>query len=720
MVKITRLILAFAIIFLSVPFQSAHAFQDALFNKIKNSEEPVVVKGDRVEYFHEQNKVVGEGNVSITYGDVKLTCDKITVYTDTKEAICDGNVKITQPQASMEGERMNYNFSTKRGSSLDSKIKAKPFYGAAKKVEQPGDEEFDLDRGYITTCDREHPHYRIQAKEIKVYFGKKIIAKHILFFVGNVPILYLPIYIQPLGGKYPDVTIVPGRTSDWGYYVLTAWRYYLNENSKGFVHLDYREKKGFGEGIDYSYDAKELGTGVFRAYYAHENDVFAINKSGKVDDRWRLQYRNSIVLPEDTTLTTEFNKLSDENMIKDYLYREYEENPIPENYLLIQTAKPNYTFTFLTELRLNDFYTVSQRLPEAKIQVNNQRLWGTNFYYRSENSATYFVKEYNENYVQDPPAAEKAFRSDNYQRLSYAAKLFKFLNVTPFIATRQTYYSQNRWKVDSQLRSIYEEGVDVSTKVHRTFDVQSNFLGMDINNLRHIVTPSAGFLARHAPTIDSSNLFQFDAVDGIQKYNGFTLSLENKLQTKVPSGDGMKTVDLARLIVSTDYLFRLEKQSIKPQGDGKFGDLYLQLDLKPYEWLFIDGDMTLDHKTHDVNSANIDAYFDFGEKCALGIGHRYEHTDDSETSQLTGSLHYNINNDWKIRVYERYDFASQKWEEQEYTVLKDLHCWVAEVTISVRDSNVSGWLVFRLKAFPEIPIGLFKTTYHRPTPGGRY
>jgi lipopolysaccharide assembly outer membrane protein LptD (OstA) len=57
---------------------------------------PIVVNGDRVEYFHEQKKVIGTGNVSIDYQDVKLTCDKVTVYLDTREAIAEGNVKITQ------------------------------------------------------------------------------------------------------------------------------------------------------------------------------------------------------------------------------------------------------------------------------------------------------------------------------------------------------------------------------------------------------------------------------------------------------------------------------------------------------------------------------------------------------------------------------------------------------------------------------------------------
>lgn len=709
------LVLILAIIFSQIPTLQAHG-QAGLFKTTKKSDQPVVVKGDKVEYFHDQKKVVGRGNVSITYGDVELKCDRITVYTDTKEAICEGNVRISQPGASMEGEKINYNFAKKTGYALESKVKYEPFYGAAKRAKQTGDKKFKLEEGYITTCDLEKPHYRIQAKEVQIFLNDKIIAKHIFFYVFDIPVLYMPIYVQPLGEKYPDVTVVHGRSNDWGYYLLTAWRYYFNENSKGFIRLDYREKKGLAEGIDYFYNTKELGKGIVRFYYTRENDFFAIEKKGSVDDRWRLNYRHTINLPEDTVCMIEFNKMSDKDVIKDYLYREYEENPSTDNYILIETTKQNYTFNLLARKRIDNFFTVVERLPEVKLAVNNQRLWDTKFYYFSENSITNFIKRYDES---DDRSPDESVRMDNYHKLSYVAKLFRFLNVTPFVATRQTFYSLNKWKDESQLRSIYETGFDVSTKFYRIFDTKTNFLDLDINRLRHIITPTIEFLHRHQPTISPSNLHQFDEIDNIDTYNGFELSLENKLQTKRPEGEGMKTVDLATLIISTDYPFRLKKGSLWSKGDGRFGDFKFQLELRPYMWLSIDSDMTLDHKDYNVKSANVDVFVNRGKEFTLGLGHRYESTESQRTSQFTGQMFYKINDDWKVRIYERYDIASEKWEEQEYIIYKDLHCWLGELSLNIRNNEYTVMLVFRLKAFPDMPIGLLKTTYQRPYPGGR-
>ena len=742
-VRYIVLALAFTLILARFSNSPSYAIEGDLFKQIKSSDEPVVVKGDKVGYIHGENKVVGEGNVSIKYGDVELTCDKITVYTDTKEAICEGNVKISQPGASMEGEKIHYNFAKKEGSAIDSKIQAHPFYGGADRLEQKGENRYEIKEGYITTCDLDKPHYRITAKEIKIFLGEKIIAKHILFYIGSVPVFYMPVYVQPLGGKYPEITVVPGRTSEWGYYVLTTWRYFFSESAKGFLRLDYRQKKGLAEGVDYKYRMKGLGNGIARFYFTHEYDDLTMDKEPRnnPDDRWRVQIRHEIPLPEDTTFTMELNKLSDENIVKDYLYEEFKETPLVDNYFMLQTSKPNYVMSILTRLRLNPFYTVVEKLPEAKLFIKNQRLWNTNFYYTSTNSAAILVKKYNEYYVNSPlkQSPEESFRFDNYFKLSYASRILNAFNLTPFAATRQTSYSKNRWKEGPQLRSVYEYGFDLSTKFYRVFDVVTDFIGLNMNKLRHVVGPSARFLHRHQPTISPSNLYSFDAIDDIDYYNGFSLSLENKLQTKRPGEEGMKVVDLARLIVTTDYTFRFKKGSLNFQGIGKFEDLLFELDFDPYPWLEIDARMRTGlerpSKQYKVMTYDMDMYLNPTADFKAGLGYRYQSDSYDRASIITGEATWKINDKWAVQVYQRYNTGDRKWEDQEYRILRDLHCWSVEFSYNIRNNvqpiwigspprkedvpnqEQTFWIVFRLKAFPELPLGLPKTTYQRPHPG---
>ena len=83
---------------------------------------------------------------------------------------------------------------------------------------------------------------------------------------------------------------------------------------------------------------------------------------------------------------------------------------------------------------------------------------------------------------------------------------------------------------------------------------------------------------------------------------------------------------------------------------------------------------------------------------------------------------------WYLRVYERINIKNLEADgkkindlvEQEYAIIRDLHCWTVEITYNV---NVKGgesiWVVFNLKAFPDLPIE-YGTSYHEPKAGSQF
>src|SRR3989338_10029243 len=77
-------------------------------DSVLSDDRPVQVHGDSVEYFHEEERVVGTGNVSIDYEDVRLAADKITVHMGTKVAVAEGHVVLTQGETVYRGERGEY------------------------------------------------------------------------------------------------------------------------------------------------------------------------------------------------------------------------------------------------------------------------------------------------------------------------------------------------------------------------------------------------------------------------------------------------------------------------------------------------------------------------------------------------------------------------------------------------------------------------------------
>ena len=74
---------------------------------------------------------------------------------------------------------------------------------------------------------------------------------------------------------------------------------------------------------------------------------------------------------------------------------------------------------------------------------------------------------------------------------------------------------------------------------------------------------------------------------------------------------------------------------------------------------------------------------------------------------VTGQLTYKINQDWAIRYYAQFN-VDKSAVEQQCTIYRDLHCWVAEFTVTKRKNlnEVDMFLIFRLKAFPALSLGL--------------
>lgn len=701
-----------AAIFLAVSFASSFSHAaDSLPN------EPIEVNGDNVEYFQDHKKVVGSGNISIKYKDVTLTCDRITVYLDTREAIAEGNVRVSQQGAFFTGGKINYNFDTRQGTVLDGDLSAKPFYGKAQEVSKAAlKDEYGMERGYVTTCDLDEPHYRIQARRVKIYLEDKVVAEHILIFLGKVPIAYLPYYVQPLrGAKKSHITVIPGESKDWGYYALCSYRYYFSDDNRGDILVDYRTKKGLAYGVNHYYDTKKIGDGAFKFYYTHENDFLVADKTGEPRERYRWQYRHKWDIPgHDTIATLEFNKLSDPDVIRDYIYNEYEElGAHPDNYFSVITQRDNYSMQFLARKRFDDFYTVVERLPEYKASILNYKFKDLPVYYNAFLDGVYLNKKFAKT---DPKEKDLAnVRLDVFNQLSYAARFFKALNVTPYAGVRETYYARNKWGDTNEIRNIFNFGVDNSIKFYRLFDVETNFLGLDIHKLRHIITPTVNFYHIESPTISPSNLMQFDEVDAIDAQNGFHLALENRLQTKRAEGEkgAMKSVDLATLIVSTDYNFRLRKNNWNIKQE-KFENLNFKLELVPYSWAYLVADMTVDTKRYLVQRESIDLVMNGGDKWQAAIRHSFEDVQTGKSNLISFDGMYKINDTWRVRAYEMFDAQSGAFQEQEYTIYRDLHCWQLEFVYDYKcEGNHTFWVILKLKAFPEYPIGV-KRTYSRP------
>lgn len=734
------ILIPIAIIIISTSFA---AFAD-------EKKEPVVINGDVVEYLEQGKVATATGNVVITHQDMKLTCKRAIFHIDTKEAYAEGDVVLTQGKNYFKGEHVVYNFETKTGTVLKTKAYIEPwFYGVGEKAEKVGDTEYYLRRGYITTCNKARPHYRLQSRQIKIYLGDKVTAKHILFFVENTPLLYMPYYSHPLNENRPRVTIIPGMSKEWGLFLLSAWRYYLNEDFKGRIHLDYREKNDFASGFDLFYGIPNMGKGVLRTYYMHERRLQrkrawkrwtgpSEDKATQEKERFRVQLRHKWQMDPLTLATIEYNKMHDPEFIRDYYERDYQRDMTNNTYASVIRTDEYFTTSFLTQKRVNRFDSVVEYLPELKFNTRSLRIGDTNFYYTGEASGANITKKYPRPTDLDDDV--RRVHTDN--QLAYQTTLFSWLSVKPFTGTKQTWFSKDIDGSQDIFRGNFYTGIDFNTRFYRIFDIKSNLLNMEINKLRHIIAPTITYNYTHDPTIPSARFQQFDGVDSLGFQSVVSPSIENKLQTKRLVGGKIQAVDLVRFVVGTNYHF-----GFKEDKGSRLMNYNLSLESRPYNWMRILSNAVYDphHDKFESFSLNItgdqdadldiislrqEVYSDIGKKrWSYGAGYRWS---NDSSSQIEGELMFNITPKWKFTTYQRFDlkkFVSKPeggtrkvisdQAEHEYRLSRDLHCWIVELVYNVtREQGESIWLIFRLKAFPEVPFE-FERNYHRPKFGSQ-
>ena len=691
-----------------------------------NKESPIIINGDNVEYSADNKEVVATGDIEVIYKGSKLTCNKLKVNMLSKEGLAEGNARLEDENGVITGEKIVYDFANKTGVIYNADFRANPYFGKSKKVEKVSDNEFVAKDGYFTTCSMDHPHYRMASKKIRMLPGDKMQSKQTTLYLGTVPVVYLPQFNYSMKEPIMHVQVEPGTRKDWGPYLLSVWRYNLTEKINAKLFLDYRSKLGWGEGFELNYVNTPVGKGDFKFYYADEKPDNQPADAPTEFQRYFMRWRHKWDIDERTNVVAEFYKITDErrkyepdhNLLKDYFFREYEKDSEPLTYALFHHSFDYSSLDILLQKRTNHWFDQLNKMPEVNYNLPSLQLGDTPLYFEDSTQAgTYNKKAETAPVTTDDVTVS---RLDTTNTVALPMKV-SFIQFKPFVSSRQTIYDKGENGQHGIVRTVFYSGADLSTKFYRIYNAKTNFLGLDINDLRHIITPTVGYLYTHKPTIPISNIKQIDSVDSINRGNTATLTLSNKLQTKRNGA----SVDLVDFLVTTDYVLDPktgDNAILTPATGGKlhdqFSDILFELKVLPYSWMRLESDVTFEHSDHTSENynrfslANYSLTIDLLKGRSFSIGQRYERKGKNE---VTLGFDWRLTPKWKFRMYQRYNFKQSEEldrgsQEQEYTFTRDLHCWELDFTLNKKeDTGTTIFFTFRLKAFPENEFGFDQT-----------
>ena len=616
----------------------------------------VSFQANYLEWLKNPPLIMGKGGSSLKYKDIQLKADSIRLNLESLDLWAEGKVDLEMKGRRLKGKSLKYNLRTKEGEVISPEGReGSLFYNATQARLSP--EVIELSEASFTTCDLSPPHYKIRAKTVKVIVGEEVIARNAVFYIGKYPSFWAPIIIRYLNRENKIMLPSPGYSDFAGWYLKTGYYFYSSPRLNGTIHLDWREKKGWAEGIDTSYKIRG-GEGELRTYFIKEKDT--------QDERWRLKLTHKHCLSQFTSLKLSLDRVSDEDFLEDYFPEEEEDEEIPPSFLSIEHRKSDYNVEFLLEPEVNPFkYDESiQRLPQITLGFPAQKIKGTGLYLGRGAQAVNFEK-----------GGEGLLRADSFLDLSYPFTVFGHLQVEPKAGYHLFWY-KDREGGEGYRRIPYQE--------------LSTYFQVEGGNKERYTYSLRPTLAYYHSTEDKNEFIPpFDLEDyeketeDIHPPNLIKLGIENKLYYKekaLSSGSlsiGYNLTEEKRGFSSLEGKFHLTP----PLPFLNYVDLYFLYDYYDEEYKEIANNLDLKGKSWHLN-----------------IGVKKDVEEGIDDFVLQGEV--NLGKKWKLSGYSCYDLVENEVSEESYSIWRDLHCWAAQLSYKRRPEREYS-IMFYIKAFPE-------------------
>lgn len=700
---------------------------------------------DSLEFDKETGKLIARGNAVISYQDTKLLADYAEVETNSKKAYAKGHVLIFKgDQPRMQGEEAYYDFGNHTGSFPNGRAISSPtapsatdrrkkdptsddqrnregsgtWYVRGAEIHQVRDGVAKVKQGHVTTCSYEKPHYEIRCKRATVYTNVKLVMQSATFYVLGKPVFWLPYVSFPLNWPSLPFQVSAGHTSEFGSYILLSKGITLNQYLWGRAHADWRAKKGFGGGWDQFYEFGKYAQGNVKLYWTQDKEAPSMGYRDSVTgdsnpyaerenrDRGRITWRHRSDINDGTYVLLRYNRLADEYFLKDFFEKEYRDAIEQHSFVTVAHNTERYGIMVHNEKKMNSFEGLVERLPEVRLDWKNQPFIKDVVFNESRVQFDNIAKRYK--YSDE---SQEAIRTDAYSRW-YMPLKWNEIKLTPHAGYRGTEYSRQLNTSDSVYRNIVEYGADLRTQVYRTYNVNFDKMGIEINQLRHLVEPIVRFEGTYS-SVAKDRLTRFDTTDALDDAQNIIFGLENRLQTKRMVQGQLKRVDIVSLNTYAQYEGTPADPTIRGSQFTLTGG---ELTLRPYEWLQYQARVEYDFANHYLKLGNQDILIRTGRWRFL-FGQRFTHYqyDWYEDRWIDGSqqfvfdTRFQFNRLWEFGGYIRWDSEQGALQEWQISAARDLHDFILEFGFNARNSWVDSnnnqlYFNFRMKGFPTYEV----------------
>ncbi len=185
--------------------------------------ELVTYDSRRIEFVIPKNKIVLDGDAHLDYREMELRARRVEFDSEQNTLVAEGKPQLVEKGEEVTGQLMTYDMDRRVGTIYQASTQYERGLYHGKQIRKSAENQLDVLGGAYSTCDLENPHYHFSARYMKIYLRDKLVAKPVVFYLRNVPILALPFYVFP---------IKPGRHSG---FLFPQFEFGFNNRTGQFI-----------------------------------------------------------------------------------------------------------------------------------------------------------------------------------------------------------------------------------------------------------------------------------------------------------------------------------------------------------------------------------------------------------------------------------------------------------------------------------------------------
>ncbi|MCU7553112.1 LPS assembly protein LptD [Alteromonas sp. ASW11-19] len=635
----------------------------------------VKVEANRTEIIENQVALFS-GNVDITSDSATIRANQAQVNENGRDMFAEGDVQYQDKQLRVNSDAISLDQSEERLELTNTRYQLSGVAGrgAADNILLDTDQGLILSDVSFTTCPPGDEDWSIRASEISIEKGTVWgQAKHTRFYLGGVPVFYLPYFAFPVSDQrqtgllFPeitsssntgvdyeqpfywnmapnyDMTISPRVMSKRGIQLKTEFRY-LTEASYGQVNLEYLPSD------------RDLSNEMDRYFYRVEHH-------GLLSDNWEMH--------------VDVNGMSDDNYIVDLGSNFYNR---ADTHLYRTLAFNYYSPSLTMDLALKDFVVIGdfpntyRALPEARLNYTTGL--GDYLEFRVDSELAYFDN------TQD--AAPEALRWHLAPTLALPYQR-QWGEITAEATLLNTYYQQ-----DNVAGTELEEEVNRTLGQFRLFSAlyferDTQWLG---NGSIMTLEPKLQYL--YTSYEDQASIGTYDStvlltdVDGLfrgQEFTGLDRISDNNQITLGVTSRIIDSANREQFVVSLGQIFYLEKNRlIAATKEEDRSALAGEVDWRLSNTWYFHTDMQVTTDTDKVERSGVALEYRRDNESLVQFTHRFVRDLSGEMIDQAGvSASWPVAKNWHLvgRTYR--DLERDRSIENYLGIQYESCCWAIQV-----------------------------------------